>query len=312
MSQNSSAPDTSDREIVVSRIYSAPRELVFSAWTDPKHLAQWWGPDGFTNTFSEFDMREGGRWTFIMRGPDGKDWPNQITFTKVIRPERLEFIHGTGLPDDRDQFETIVTFEAKGNRTLLTMRTILQSKAARDFVVREVGAIEGGKQTLARLAGYVVERNLASSGSPILFTVKRRFNFSAERLFDAWVQPEHVRKWLFATEGGNVTRCEFDARVGGSFVLVERRGDVDAYHGGEYFEVKRPTRLVFSFGIDPELTDAGLVEIDIVPHGSACELTLRQTMHPKFAEYKEPSIKGWTKLLEKLDAELARTAEKES
>ena len=82
-----------DREIVCTRVFAAPRETVFAAFADPARLAQWWGPDGFTNTIHEFDLRPGGRWRFTMRGPDGADYPNEKEFTEVVPPERIVFLH---------------------------------------------------------------------------------------------------------------------------------------------------------------------------------------------------------------------------
>jgi uncharacterized protein YndB with AHSA1/START domain len=85
---DSAAEPLSDREIVTTRVFDAPRELVFKAWTDPDHLAQWWGPKGFTNTFQEFDMRPGGIWRFVMHGPDGVDHKNKSVFVEVVKPGR--------------------------------------------------------------------------------------------------------------------------------------------------------------------------------------------------------------------------------
>lgn len=79
--------DTADREIVISRLIHAPRELVFKVWTDPKHVAHWWGPNGFTNTIHEMDVRPGGVWRFIMHGPDGVDYPNKIVYKEVVKPQ---------------------------------------------------------------------------------------------------------------------------------------------------------------------------------------------------------------------------------
>ena len=76
--------------IVTTRVFDAPRDLVWAAWTDPAHLAQWWGPDGFTTTTSAYDLRPGGTWRFMMHGPDGSDYPNRITFDEIVRPERLD------------------------------------------------------------------------------------------------------------------------------------------------------------------------------------------------------------------------------
>ena len=80
--------NTADREIVSARVFDAPRELVWKAWVDPKHVAQWWGPKGFTNTIHEMDVRPGGVWRFAMHGPDGTDYKNEIVFIEVVRPER--------------------------------------------------------------------------------------------------------------------------------------------------------------------------------------------------------------------------------
>ena len=79
------------RSIIGTRLFDAPRDLVFSVWTDPKHLAQWWGPYGFTTTTSSFDMRPGGVWRFVMHGPDGTDYENRITYDEIVRPERLVY-----------------------------------------------------------------------------------------------------------------------------------------------------------------------------------------------------------------------------
>jgi uncharacterized protein YndB with AHSA1/START domain len=149
--ENKTAEDTSGRELVVSRMLNAPRDLVYKVWTDPKHIAQWWGPDGFTNTIIEMDVRPGGISRLIMHGPNGVDYPNRIIYTEVIKPERLVYMHGSDIDDDPNQFETTITFEAKGNKTLLTMRAVFVSVEEFQKVVREYGALEGNKQTLNRL-----------------------------------------------------------------------------------------------------------------------------------------------------------------
>ena len=145
------------RTIVGVREFDAPRELVFEAWTDPKHLAQWWGPDGFTTTTSAFDMRPGGVWRFVMHGPDGRDYENRITFDEVVRPERLVYHHGGGDDVEPVQFRTTVTFEDIGGRTRLTMRGVFPSAAERDRAIRDYGADKGLVQTLARLGDYVAK-----------------------------------------------------------------------------------------------------------------------------------------------------------
>ena len=146
---------TADREIVISRVFNAPRDLVFNAWTDSRHIAEWWGPNGFTTTVHEMDVRPGGVWRFVMHGPDGVDYDNKVVFHEVVPPERLTFTHGTGAPDDQG-FEVTVTFveESAGN-TRLTLRQQYATTAERDYVARQYRAVEMGYQTLDRFAAFV-------------------------------------------------------------------------------------------------------------------------------------------------------------
>jgi len=80
---------STDCEIVTTRIFKAPRKLVYKAWTDPDHLKIWWGPKGFTNTFDLFDLRVGGKWVFTMHGPERGNYRNECTFVAVREPELL-------------------------------------------------------------------------------------------------------------------------------------------------------------------------------------------------------------------------------
>ncbi|NCI45223.1 SRPBCC family protein [Sediminibacterium soli] len=144
-----------DRELRFSRLLNAPRELVFKVWTSPEHVAKWWGPEGFTNTIHEMQVAPGGKWLLTMHGPDGRDYPNTILYREVIAPEKLSWWHGSDEPGDPNGFEVTVEFEDRGAQTLLTMRMLFATAAARDFVVREYGAIEGNKQTMDRLEAYL-------------------------------------------------------------------------------------------------------------------------------------------------------------
>jgi uncharacterized protein YndB with AHSA1/START domain len=146
------------RSIVATRVYAAPRTLVWTAWTDPRHLAQWWGPDGFTTTTSAFDFRVGGVWRFVMHGPDGRDYENRITFDEIVRPERIAYHHGGGDDVEPVQFRTTVTFDELGrNSTRLTLHAVFPSAAERERLIREYGADKGAEQTLSRLADYLAK-----------------------------------------------------------------------------------------------------------------------------------------------------------
>lgn len=145
------------RSIVTTRIIDAPRALVFEAWTDPKHLAQWWGPNGFTTTTHSFDMRPGGAWRFVMHGPDGRDYENRITFEEAVKPERLVYRHGGTADGEPVSFRSTVTFEDLNGKTRITMRGVFPTAEERERVAREYHAVEGAQQTIARLAEYVAE-----------------------------------------------------------------------------------------------------------------------------------------------------------
>jgi uncharacterized protein YndB with AHSA1/START domain len=145
---------TADREIVISRVIDAPLELVFEAFTSVRHLSRWWGPDGFTTTTRSFEFRAGGVWDFVMHGPDGSDYQEWISWTDIAPPERIAFLHGEA-PDDPDAFESVLTFQPDGAVTRIELRTVFPSKQARDAAVEKSHAIEGGKQTLGKLAAYV-------------------------------------------------------------------------------------------------------------------------------------------------------------
>ena len=146
----------SDRELVFTRVFDAPRALVFEAWTDPQRIVQWWGPTGFTTTTRSMEARAGGIWRFIMHGPDGRDYENRIVYEEVVKPERLVYRHGGGGEAvEPVQFQVTVTFGDLGGKTRLTLRMVFPSAAERDRVVETYGAVEGAHQTLQRLAEHL-------------------------------------------------------------------------------------------------------------------------------------------------------------
>ena len=147
--------DKSNREIVITRIYDASRERVWEAWTNPQQIVKWWGPNGFTNTLYEMDVKPGGIWRHMMHGPDGTDYPNKVVYSEVIKPERLVYTHGR---DDDEasacQHHVTVTFEeAEDNKTKLTLRMLFISEEERNKTAEY--AVEGGNQTFGRLDDYL-------------------------------------------------------------------------------------------------------------------------------------------------------------
>jgi uncharacterized protein YndB with AHSA1/START domain len=142
--------NTADRDIVTTRVFNAPRELVFQAWTDPDQLVQWWGPKGFTNTFHEFDMRPGGIWRFVMHGPNGVDYQNKSVFVEVVNPERIVFDHVSG-----PRFQVVATFAEQAGKTTLTFRMRFESAAECDKV--KAFAVEGNEQNFDRLEAQLAK-----------------------------------------------------------------------------------------------------------------------------------------------------------
>jgi uncharacterized protein YndB with AHSA1/START domain len=137
--------------------------------------------------------------------------------------------------------------------------------------------------------------------APLVLAVSRVFETPAERLFDAWLDPAQARRFLFATASGEVTRCEIDARPGGGFTIVDRRGSEEAVHRGRYVEIERPRRIVFRFsaGGDSE-ADWSRVTIEIEPRGTGCDLRLTHELDPIWAEWEARTRHGWETILEAL------------
>ena len=149
--------DIKDRQVLIQRTLPFTRELVWKAITETEHASRWWGPDGFKIEGMALDLKVGGVWTFDMVGPDGTRYPNHSVFTEITPPAKLAFDHGDG---HRVWFLASVILEARDGGTLVTLRQVYSDKASRDMVVEKYGAIEGGKQHLAKMEAYIKD-NLA-------------------------------------------------------------------------------------------------------------------------------------------------------
>jgi uncharacterized protein YndB with AHSA1/START domain len=153
----------------------------------------------------------------------------------------------------------------------------------------------------------VPERNpsVTAKGPPdhetVTVRVARRFDADAERVFDAWLNPAQAARFLFKTPDGTMTKVDIDARVGGDYTIVERRGDRDAEHHGEYLEITRPRRLIFTFAVPG--FPATRVTVAIADETRGCDLTL--THDGVLAEYAERTKQGWEMILDSLARILA-------
>jgi uncharacterized protein YndB with AHSA1/START domain len=137
-------------------------------------------------------------------------------------------------------------------------------------------------------------------------TVTRHFNATPERVFDAWLDPKLARRWLFATPNGEMIRVEIDPRVGGRFIFVDRRDGEDIEHTGQYLQIDRPTRLVFTFAVPKFSTESTRVDVQIDSAELGCDLTL--THEGVLPDYLERTASGWRTILEGL----AKAAEEET
>ena len=198
-------------QIITTRLIAAPRELVWKALTTPEHLKHFWGPDGFTNTYKQFDLRVGGQALFTMHGPDGTDYSNRFKFLTVEPPRLLKFDHdngGKGAFDHR--FIGEIELRTEGNKTRIELRVIEKNMAARDSLAEF--ALEGGRQNLDRLAAYLAPMAAKKN----LFVIERAFAVSQERLFKACTNVEDMMQW-FAPPGMKVIKAAQDLRVGGVY-----------------------------------------------------------------------------------------------
>lgn len=240
--QPSSSDNTANREIVITRVFAAPRALVFEAWTDPVHLPHWWGPRGFAITSHSIDLRPGGSWKFTMHGPDGTDYENLIVYREIEKPERIVFAHGVASADEPGAFVTTAIFEDLGDKkTRVTMRALFRTPEDRDKVVKEHGAIEGGNQTFDRLGEQLA--NMGAESKP--FVISREFAAPAELLFKLWTQSEHLQHW-FSPKGVTTISSTNDLRPGGMMLYGMRTPDGREMWGRWiYRDIIAPKRLVF-------------------------------------------------------------------
>ena len=220
-----------DREIVASRTFDAPRDLVFRMWTEPEHVRQWWGPKGFRNTILSMDVRPGGQWRFIMHGPDGTDYKNDIIYREIVRPERIAYTHVSG-----PVFDAVATFDEEGGKTRVTVRMTFATTELRNRVVEQFGAVEGLEQTLDRLGETVAQGD---------FVISRVFDAPRNLLFRVWTEREHLEQW-WGPKGVTIVSCTNDLRPGGKMHYAMRAPDGTVmWARWVYREIEAPERLVF-------------------------------------------------------------------
>jgi uncharacterized protein YndB with AHSA1/START domain len=146
--------NTQDRELLLTRVLNAPIELVWEVWTNPEHIAQWWGPNGFTNTITKMEVTAGGEWDLVMHGPDGTDYKNKSIFKEIIRHKKIVYEHVSA-----PKFIATIEFEAQGDKTFIKWHMLFESREQFIQVVKTFKADEGLKQNIQKLNHYLITLN---------------------------------------------------------------------------------------------------------------------------------------------------------
>lgn len=311
-----------DRPLVITRVFDAPRRLVFQAWTDPRHLAAWWGPHGFTNPVCEADARSGGAILIHMRGPDGTVYPMTGTFRDVVEPERLVFLSAVHDARGDPIFEVLntVTFAEHDGKTTLTVEArVVRKTAGADQYLKGMKA--GWTQSLERLDAQVAKASAAAEGDATAreVVITREFDAPRELVFRAWTHPEQLRRW-YAPDGCAIHFKRIDVRPGGMFHSCVRTPDGhDCWCTGVYREIVAPERIVYTLtiadeqgnavgptdvGMDPNWPRETTVTVTLAERDGRTTLTLRQTVPESLAK-RTGAYPSWIQMLNRLADELA-------
>ncbi|MGC9942246.1 MAG: SRPBCC family protein [Verrucomicrobiota bacterium] len=312
---------TADREIIITRTFEAPRELVWDAMTNPKHVGDWWGPRGFSATVEKMDFRVGGVWKHVMVGPDSAKYPNESTFKEIVRPERIVFSkdgHHENGPGAKIlatwTFDTLAP-----QKTKVTLHLVFATADERNFVVKEFGAIEGAKQTLERLGEHLAKSLIQP------FVISREFAAPRELVWKAWAEQGCLMQW-FGPRGFTMRTARLDFRPGGSFHYSMNTPDGKELWGKFiYREILAPQKIVLvncfsdeTGGVTRHPFSATwplemLTTIVFAERGGKTLLTIEwvpldaaEQERKTFDSGRESMTQGWTGTFQQLDEYLAK------
>lgn len=288
--------DVAGRELRITRLVNAPRELVWEVWTNPEHIKYWWGPNGFRNTIFQMDVKPGGEWDLIMHGPDGRDYKNKSVYKEVVKPEKLVYDHVSG-----PKFQFTVTFSEQGNKTLITIQMLFDTAAQKDKVIKEFGAAEGLKQNMDKLETYL------ENGYPTDELVLTRFiNAPIDLVFKAWTDKKMLAKW-WGPDGFTSPVCEMEARPGGKIYIDMKAPDGNVYPmDGEVHEINAPGKFVFTSAAldkDNRRLFEVLNTVTLTNENGGTKLTLHvkvSGIKPSGAQHVKGMNEGWSQSIERL------------
>src|SRR3989475_10871342 len=228
----------SERELVTTHTFDAPRELVWKAWTDPKLIPKWWGPRRYSTVVDKMDVRPGGRWRFVQRDAEGNEFGVHGEYREVEPPKRLVgTVEYEGLPG-HVLVETAI-FEEAGGKTKLTQSSVFQSVEDLEGMLAS-GMEEGAAETMERFTDLVTET--PKLGAPPKagdreLVIVRGFDAPRALVWKAWTEPQRLKRW-WGPRTFTAPLAKIDLRVGGAFLYCMRQADDrDIWGTGVYREV---------------------------------------------------------------------------
>ena len=288
---NEAGIEVTDREIIMTRLLNAPRELVWNVWTQPEHLIKWWGPTGFTTTSNSMKLETGGEWNFIMHGPDGRNYPNRIVFTEVKKPELLRYKHAGDEDTEPVNFDVRITFISEGRKTRLKMVMTFASHAELTRVEKEYGAIEGGKQHVASLEEYLTKIKPTEP-----FVIERLLNAPVALVWKAISNKEEMKKWYFDL-------AAFKPEVGFEFSFTAGSETKQYLHLCKVTVAEPGKKLAYTWRYDGYQGNSE-VTFELFAEGDKTRLVLTHTGLHTFTtgnpDFKRESFEdGWTYIIGK-------------
>lgn len=263
------SPDSNGRTLEITRLLDAPRDLVWEVWTNPEHIKNWWGPEGFTNTIDKMEVRPGGVWEFTMHGPDGTDYRNVHVYVELVKPERIVLNHVTG-----PKFTMTATFTEEGNKTRIHLHSLFESDEQLAHVIQVFKADVGMKQNVDRLEAYLAGQSevrslkseiiepryvLAVQNLAVSVThYQEKLGFTTDWAYDGWHQ---LRRGKFVVMLGECTddRSAFETRNHSYFAYVQVEGVDDLYHE----LVGRGAEIHYPLGSKPwGMREFGVITVD--------------------------------------------------
>jgi uncharacterized protein YndB with AHSA1/START domain len=309
------------QEVVVTRIINAPREVVFKTVTDPLLIPKWWGPRRLDTKVINMLVMPGGRWRFLQRDNEGKQYGFHGVYHEVLIPERLVY---TSEFEGKPGHATLITdkFNERDGKTIITSTTIFQSVEDRDQML-QWGMEEGTIEMTDRLNELIVMREMKGRKEPLLaqkdentgcITITRVFDAPRERVWERWTEPNQYMCW-WGPKDFTSPYAKFDLRLGGKFLSCMRGPDgKDYWDTGTFVEISEPSHIVYTdsfadelgnvvpasyYGMGSDLPMEMAVEVKFEDIGGKTRLTLEHCGLPQ-GEMLDQSREGWNQSFDKL------------